>query len=350
MFQILKGIRPFTQISSLQGLKMDGANDYVLINDDVFYNFGVGPFAVFVDITVRRGSTDVWFSKNKANVNGYFAQVDSDYVSWGLFAPGLLRYTVERKIVPGERIRVLFQRIGTNDAPSSDVANWPNSNRNRNNYEVYVNGSPKLPIRVGQSPMPAEIPTSNADTTNPLAFGATADGLVPTFGYFHTSAIYAKALSAFEREEIFSGNFPTEALRGLWRYASANGRQILDSSSVAKHGVLSVGYTDAEAGLPDPNTNRIWITGAVIVFNTGETVKTFTASFNTTLRKVVISTADTVHYRKRDATGAIVFDYQPLTFSAGVASDLNVPLLAGEHIDFSCGGTPFLEVFVDLAQ
>ena len=245
MWTRVTGQPAFNNILFNRSLKLDGVNDYLGLPANIFYEPGSGAFTFVLKFlhlssyailnNTSRGlirTSSVIASNRFIAIIGKTSTSTTDFLrvqfvtvnSDGTLNTDILSYNTSDFPLYQWNTMVIVRR-GTNNAPSTDTANYPNSVRNPNNVEVWNNGV-KL-TRVELSMVSSDGLQWNVDNNDPLTIGSSVATNSYVDGYFDFFAYYNKALSQQEIIAASQGNFTDDLAKGIWNF---NGNTTDDSS------------------------------------------------------------------------------------------------------------------------
>lgn len=328
-----------------RALLFDRVNDNCVSTNSPFYSFGTGPFVFAFKCFLFTNNTNYQqiVTKGAGNNLAGFRISGGDMVNdYGnaiyFFFPqtGTLRFTFQNPVdIRNRPATMVIQRTGNNDAPSSDALNWPKSNRNPDNYELFVDG-----IKTNWKTKPAELPSSNFDNDGNFYIGTLQGGnQANRFGGFISDlGVYSGTYWTQDDVNNFqAGEFSADGAKGIWPFNEVAGNLALDVSSVQEN-LLLENYTDLDLGIPDPNTNAArFPTDGIFHFPASTTKKiTYTATRVIGIKYIFrygSTTIGSLTYKLIRANGAV----QEGNFPAFVSqrSTMSIALDAGDILEIT---------------
>jgi len=222
-------------------IRLDGANDYIDIPGNSFYNIGILPFTFMMRVIWLGGGAGTtsfatsFIRKNAAGgVTKRFVMnvistttfqlvlVDNGNTSFTFTLP--ISYFVQDGFTT-----FVITRTGSNNAANTDTANWPSSVRNPANYHAFINGA-----AVNWATMPSGMVPDDVDNPGTFTLGAGANFGTLVTGYIDKFGVYNRALTNEEIASLELGNIPNEGAKGFWGFDGT----MADYSSVSNNANL----------------------------------------------------------------------------------------------------------------
>jgi hypothetical protein len=244
MWRYIKGVRDASASPYNSCIRLDGANDYLTLGNSPFYNVGTGEFTFVFSIlpltyTIASNTSPkaIWrkgLSTNIARIVCNFSNTNSGLSLVLIDAAGVQdSLSIPFSNVPLYTFStIVITRRGTNFAPSTNAAQWPDSIRNPANYKIYVNGVSKAFSYTMNNPAGL---VYQVDNNEEFVLG-NRDNVSDAFfyGFFDFFSMYDRALSADEILDATAGTFPDEGAKGIFNF----NQNTSDSSSVANNMTL----------------------------------------------------------------------------------------------------------------
>ncbi len=309
-------------------IKLDGVNDYMNIPNNDFYQLGNNAFSFVMRFNHLSAYTTKGFLRTAGNgsvprlvigagggsanaLQVYF--ISQRHLNDGFLTGDRLDYNINSIPLYTWNTLIVIRR-GNNISGSTDTVNFPNSIRNPNNIEVWVNGVKLTPTSIVQQyPEGLEYDVKSSENFT-VGARANADGYFD--GYIDFLAYYNKELSQEEITEASAGRFTDDQAKGIWNF---NGNTNDDSSVNNPLSLLN-------SATPDYIT---WAkTSGLFVFKPSTTNQVFSRVFpaSITITAVYKSQAYTYQY-SLDGT-----NWQTLTSTAGNNTEINITVPGGSPL------------------
>jgi hypothetical protein len=327
-------------------LRFDGSNDLVEILNSTFYDFGDGDFTIGIELMLLQAmptSTNMDFIGKRIS-SGSTAKVF--LLGSDASTARTVRFAIANN--DGTERALILKYAFASDADL--LCKWitliglrsggnATGNLDPNNYKLLVNGNRETGKTATNF--------TNANATFDTSFKINNTGItgISTFrGYVALSFCYNRGLTDEELNNINNKReFPALGCKGIWEFDHASGKTLADSSAVQQSGTL-VNYTDAETGIPDPGTNRVWLKRDGIIpyfINVTNQVKQFVKS-----EPVVITEIRRLNGITDAAYSTDGVNYTAISFDSTNRGFVNIALPADQilYLKASTNGYAALEI------